>query len=82
MTPGEPVRALGDEMRGPGDRPNLGCGRHEGLGTMRVNRDPRGQADLLRDLGARRLPVRDGVFDEVHLNMGSGHQYHQSDQSP
>lgn len=76
MAPGEPVRALADEVRGPGDRPNLdlGCGRHEGPGAMGVNRDPRGQADLLWDLGARRLPVRDGAFDEVRLNMGSGHQ--------
>ena len=47
---------------------DLGCGRHKVPGALGVDQNPRSQADVLADLDAKRLPFRDGLFDEVHLN--------------
>lgn len=70
MVRGETVRAPAGEARAPVDRRilDLGCGGHKVPGAVGVDRDPRSQADVLGDLDAKRLPFRDGLFDEVHLN--------------
>ena len=47
---------------------DLGCGRHKVPGALGVDRNPGSQADVLGDLDSKRLPFRDGLFDEVHLN--------------
>ena len=77
MTIGErPAAMLGESPAERGRRIlDLGCGRHKVPGARGVDQYPRSQADVLADLDAKRLPVRDGAFDEVHLNIGSCHQY-------
>jgi len=46
---------------------DLGCGRHKLPGAVGMDRDPRSQANVIGDLDAKRLPFRDGSFDEVQL---------------
>lgn len=46
---------------------DLGCGRHKYPGAVGMDLDPRSDADVRGDLNAKRLPFRDGVFDEVRL---------------
>jgi len=63
------MTAPGGGMRAEGNRRilDLGCGRHKLPGAIGMDRDPRSQADVLGDLDAKRLPFRDGAFDEVRL---------------